>query len=58
MPPHDSIAAIIIKWGDKSFIGSGFLISSNLILTCAHNLHNDKTLAHKKMIKVYVGVLG
>lgn len=37
---HQSIVAIYISLGTKTTVGSGILISSDLILTAAHNVYN------------------
>ena len=38
--PHCSMGMVTGKFGENSFHGSGCLISSKIVLTCAHNLYN------------------
>ena len=48
--PYSSIGLIIgeIEEEAEKFSGTGFLISPNIVLTCAHNCHSRK---HGKNIK-------
>ena len=55
LPPHNNISAIICRWEDKNGIGSGFLISSNLVLTCAHIFFRKEIFVNKRMIRVFPG---
>ena len=55
LPPHNNISAIICRWEEKIGIGSGFLISSNLVLTCAHIFFRKETFVNKRMIRVFPG---
>ena len=56
--PHSCIAAIIWKeWGTTG-MGTGFMISKNLVLTAAHNFYLSKTRVSDKSIKIYPGACG
>ena len=40
--PYSSIGLLNFKFGGKPAFGTGCLIRPNIVLTCAHNLYDDK----------------
>ena len=40
--PYSAVGIVHGFIGNKSFFGTGFLISSNIVLTCGHNLYHRK----------------
>lgn len=60
---HRNICAIRFaakKSGSKFGVGSGVLLSSNIVLTAAHNIYDKDTDCEydKTVYKVYVGAIG
>lgn len=42
-PPYNAVGLLLMKWSDgKTYQGSGALIASDLVLTCAHNVIDQK----------------
>ncbi len=41
--PYSAIGLLSLKYNQKSFSGTGFLVGPNIVLTAAHNLY-DHTL--------------
>jgi len=52
---HRFTSAIIWKEAGDIGKGTGFLISSNLVLTVAHNLFHGGIEVRKEAIKIYPG---
>jgi hypothetical protein len=55
---HRFTSAIIWEEAGQIGRGTGFLVSSNLIITVAHNLFNRGIRVGKEAIKIYVGAYG
>jgi V8-like Glu-specific endopeptidase len=54
---HRSIVAITLLTNHKQFaVGSGFLISPNLVLTVAHNFYDKNYNSENENFKIYCEV--
>lgn len=40
IPPYNSIVLLIMKYNNKLYRGTGFLIKDNIVLTAAHNIYD------------------
>ena len=52
---HKFTCAIVIKQGGRTAVGSGMLISKNLVLTCAHNFFLQSNRVDDASMKIYPG---
>ena len=55
---HKFTCAIVIKQGGRTAVGSGMLISKNLVLTCAHNFFLQSNRVDDASMKIYPGAYG
>ena len=58
-PLHKWIGALqFTDVGDVAGIGTGCLISPNIVLTAAHNIYNSRMRAYNKNFLFYLAVYG
>ena len=43
--PYKSVVLLIMKYGDKTYRGTGFMIKDDVVLTAAHNIYDRKKIA-------------
>ena len=54
--PHRSVGVIYAWYGKQLFVGTGFLLASNLVLTVAHKLYSRKNKSFLTNLVFYPGV--
>lgn len=50
--PYKSIVLLLMKFGDKMYRGTGFMIKDNVVLTAAHNIYDQQE--EKPADEIYV----
>lgn len=51
--PYNSIVSLDLRYGDESYIGTGFLVSEEIVLTAGHNLFDKATRTWADEIYVF-----